>query len=461
MPYQISLHRAVTLLLLATPFLVLAACGGGGATAPSTPGGTAPTYSIGGTATGLTGSVVLRDNNADNLTVTANGAFTFATHIAGGGAYSVSVFTRPAGQTCTVTRGSGAASSDVANIALYCATKVAVTTSGNHLLKDGAVWTPHGVILMAFNAPPSALNDPSVIASNAFYRTELLPAYQHYSVADFPAIKAWGADLVRFNVSQAGLDPSNALYSKDYVSSVSDAVLAARATGLEVIVCVFGKEEAAPVPLPSDATVRAWNVLAPLFNGDQGILYEMFNEPPALPTSDDWAAWAAATNPVIAAIRATGSTNVVIADGLTYGIFLDGAPSLADPLNQVAYATHPWFKSSASSQVRATWDAHFGNFAATAPVIATAWAVGNNNYCDANTPAAALGLLQYLQSKQIGLVGYAYDSVPTMQNNSIVTDYNGTPTTFANGAQCGQPNFGAGAIIQDWFRTGVPPSQPE
>ena len=126
------------LLSLAT-MLVLAACGGGGAaTATNIPGGTAPTYSIGGTVTGLTGSVVLQTNNADKLTVTANGPFKFATHTASGGAHSVSVLTQPAGQTCTVTSGSRAASSAAANIALFCATKVAVTTSGNHLLRQHA-----------------------------------------------------------------------------------------------------------------------------------------------------------------------------------------------------------------------------------------------------------------------------------------------------------------------------------
>ena len=334
----------------------------------------------------------------------------------------------------------------------------AITTSGNRLLKDGVIWIPHGLIITALNAPPSALNDPAIIASNSFYRNELLPAYQHYSLATLDAIKTWGADLVRFNVSQAGLDPQNVLYADSYVSSVRNSVLYARSIGLNVIVCVFGKEENPPVNLPSDATIRAWKVLAPLFNGDEGILYEMFNEPPALPTPDNWAAWAVATNPVIAAIRATGSTNVVIADGLTYGIFLNGAPHLTDPLNKVAYATHPWF-ATATNQTQASWDRNFGNFAATAPVIATAWAVGLNNYCDAGTPAAALGFLQYLQSKQIGLIGYGYDVIPNANNNSMVTDYNGTPTTFSNGIQCGQSGLGAGAIIQYWFRTGIPPSQ--
>ena len=40
-------------------------------------GGT--TYSVGGTVSGLSGTVVLQDNGSDNLSVSANGSFTFAT----------------------------------------------------------------------------------------------------------------------------------------------------------------------------------------------------------------------------------------------------------------------------------------------------------------------------------------------------------------------------------------------
>ena len=40
---------------------------------------TNPTYSVGGRVSGLSGTVVLQDNGGDNLTVTANGSFTFAT----------------------------------------------------------------------------------------------------------------------------------------------------------------------------------------------------------------------------------------------------------------------------------------------------------------------------------------------------------------------------------------------
>ena len=49
---------------------------------------TTPTYSVGGTVSGLTGTVVLQDNGGDNLSVAANGSFSFATQLASGAAYA-------------------------------------------------------------------------------------------------------------------------------------------------------------------------------------------------------------------------------------------------------------------------------------------------------------------------------------------------------------------------------------
>ena len=81
------------------------------------------TYTIGGTVSGLTGTgLVLQDNGGDNLAVSASGSFTFSTTVASGAAYSVTVLTQPAGQSCTVTNGSGTASANVMNVQVACTT---------------------------------------------------------------------------------------------------------------------------------------------------------------------------------------------------------------------------------------------------------------------------------------------------------------------------------------------------
>src|SRR5580658_8306013 len=119
-------------LLLASVFL--AACSGlpSSSTSSGTGTGTGP-FTIGGTVTGLTGTgLVLQDNGADNLAVKASGSFTFATSIATGGAYLVTVATQPTNpaQSCAVTGGSGKATANVTTIAIACTTAATNATIG-------------------------------------------------------------------------------------------------------------------------------------------------------------------------------------------------------------------------------------------------------------------------------------------------------------------------------------------
>ena len=65
------------------------------------------TFTVGGIVSGLSGSVTLRNNAGDDLATNTNGNFTFNTTLPGGSAYAVTVFSQPAGQTCTVANGSG------------------------------------------------------------------------------------------------------------------------------------------------------------------------------------------------------------------------------------------------------------------------------------------------------------------------------------------------------------------
>jgi hypothetical protein len=78
------------------------------------------TVRIGGTITGLVGNLVLQNNAGDNLSVTTNGPFTFATPLNNGAAYSVTVLTQPPGPTCVVANGSGTATANVTSVSVTC-----------------------------------------------------------------------------------------------------------------------------------------------------------------------------------------------------------------------------------------------------------------------------------------------------------------------------------------------------
>jgi len=90
-----------------------------------------PDYTIGGSVSGLTGSVVLQNNGGDDLSINANGSFTFVTSIASGSTYNVTVLNQPSGQSCSVTAGSGTANAVVDTVQVTCADIPAYLIGGN------------------------------------------------------------------------------------------------------------------------------------------------------------------------------------------------------------------------------------------------------------------------------------------------------------------------------------------
>jgi N-acetylneuraminic acid mutarotase len=131
-------------------------------------------FTIGGTVTGLTGSVTLQDNGQDTLTVTANGSFTFKSAVASGGGYSIAVLTQPAGQTCAVANGSGTATANVTNVAVSCTTTPLYTVGGAVINLTGA-----GITIQDNGADNLALNP----GTTQFVFATALPSGAAYSVS--------------------------------------------------------------------------------------------------------------------------------------------------------------------------------------------------------------------------------------------------------------------------------------
>lgn len=101
-------------LFLASAFLTACGGGGGGTTAP------AATYTIGVTVNGLSGTLVLLNNGVNPLNVTADGSFNFSTAATNGTPYAVTVSSKPALQTCTVSNNSGNVSGADINLTVNC-----------------------------------------------------------------------------------------------------------------------------------------------------------------------------------------------------------------------------------------------------------------------------------------------------------------------------------------------------
>lgn len=89
------------------------------------------TFSVGGTLSGLSGSITLQNNGGDDIVLTADGSFTFATELGDGEAYDVTVSSQPGGQDCSVTNGAGNIdSADVTDVAVDCATTGTLVIGG-------------------------------------------------------------------------------------------------------------------------------------------------------------------------------------------------------------------------------------------------------------------------------------------------------------------------------------------
>jgi hypothetical protein len=129
-------------------------------------------YALGGTVSGLTsGTLTLANGSGSNtVNVTANGAFQLPANVAYGSTYAVTVQTQPAaGQTCTVSNGTGPMpASAVTNVTVTCAATTytiggsvsGLTTTGLVLQNNGADNTS-----VAANATQFSMNTAVAYAS--------------------------------------------------------------------------------------------------------------------------------------------------------------------------------------------------------------------------------------------------------------------------------------------------------
>jgi hypothetical protein len=195
--------------LSAVALIAVVGCGSGKSTPPPP-----ATYTIGGTITGLTGTgLVLQDNGGDNLTVSANAtSFSFSTAVMSGGAYSVTVLTQPAGQSCTVTGGSGTATANVTNVSVACIEAYTIGGSVLGLSGAGLVLQDNGGNNLAVSATAISFAftfDGPIPNGGAYYSVTVLsnPAGQACTVAN--PIGTATADVTNVDVSCTNLSAVN------------------------------------------------------------------------------------------------------------------------------------------------------------------------------------------------------------------------------------------------------------
>ena len=311
-----------------------------------------------------------------------------------------------------------------------------VRVSGNKLLKNGKVWQPRGLSMVGSLTQGAAVE-----------------AYAHWGEAELAAAKAWGADSLRFQVAQPYLDPRGGQDTAAYVARLRSMIDLARSRGFVMVLSMQDQSLAGgdATPLQDASTERAWRTLAPLYANDPYVIYELFNEPDNQATPAGWSTWKnggdgyVGHQQLVNLLRSLGAKNVLLADGAQKSGVLTGLPLLADPLNQLGYATHPYYIGAVRSDPNA-WEKRFGYLAATHVVVSTEWnAHGRRGGCAPDDPVLARRLMVYLESKNIGMYGWAFDWPGT-----LVQDWSWAPSTFDRWT-CGSAKNGAGELLQEFF----------
>ncbi|MBK9131744.1 MAG: Ig-like domain-containing protein [Gammaproteobacteria bacterium] len=96
------------------------------------------THTIGGVISGLSGTLVLQNNGADDLPLSANGDFIFSTPLSAGAGYSIAISQQPDGYVCAVSDGVGAmGTADIVDVTVTCL--LAATNADNDEGGGGAV----------------------------------------------------------------------------------------------------------------------------------------------------------------------------------------------------------------------------------------------------------------------------------------------------------------------------------
>ncbi|HKT40150.1 MAG TPA: cellulase family glycosylhydrolase [Ktedonobacterales bacterium] len=321
---------------------------------------------------------------------------------------------------------------------------------------------------IAATATPTAITDPNgvhvqgtqlyhqgrAIALIGFNRTSLeysCTGDEHLKLADFQAMRAWGANVVRLPTSSefwanaGGACPT-------YRATVQRVVASARAAHLFVILDL---QWSAPFDLPGDRTrggvqcpmpdagkdAAMWQDIARLYSNDTGVLFDLYGEPFGI----SWSTWlnggrvtegcyiiggpsarreagtyqAIGMRPLVKLIREIAPDNVIIVSGTNWGFDLSGIPSgFAIPDKNIVYDTHPF---DYGGKQRGDWSRAFGQTSAQYPVIAGEF---GSYSCGTSYIRQAI---DYFNARHISWLAWSWQTGPC-SGPSLLADWAGAPS---------------------------------
>jgi endoglucanase len=260
------------------------------------------------------------------------------------------------------------------------------------------------------------------------------------------SIKSWHVNTVRVPLNEdCWLDINGApgqFSGSMYQQAIAGFVTLLRQAGMYVILDLHwnaggtnkstGQQEMAD----ADHGPAFWTSVASMFKTDQGILFDLYNEPHDIP----WACWlsggcqtagwtVAGMQQLLDAVRATGALNVVMAGGVAYASDLTGwlGNKPNDSAGNLAASFHTYnFTGCADTTC---WTQQIQPVADVVPVITGE--LGENDcgqgYID--------GYMTWADTAGVSYLGWAWNTANCSTFPALITDYSGTATGFGAGLQ--------------------------
>ncbi len=287
---------ALSLVLLSS--LLVVACGGGSGgskssssssavlssassiNSSSSQSSTAISYSLGGSVSGLDGSLKLQAGNQQSLTISQNGAFSFTNPIAAGTQISLSLSDTPFRQQCVINSATSfALQNNVTNISVSC-TPLGVLTGNVSSYHTGSPINQAYVTVTAVNAEGETLMSASARTNETgAFRIEGL------GVAERFVLNAWGegfatrSEVFANSAEQPNVDRSALVLQANYSTGFSASSAANLAVDGQTLVELPANAFVTANGSPASGTIiPALTIIDP--SGDAGVMpgnYEVRN----------------------------------------------------------------------------------------------------------------------------------------------------------------------------------------
>jgi hypothetical protein len=297
-----------------------------------------------------------------------------------------------------------------------------VTTVAGHTIAPGGFYTEGNKIF-------DAQGNVHVFKGIARPSMEFDPAGQGITRDDIQRMKATGANVIRFALSEGYWLSTHPQFNPNYQAYVDRAIQWTLQNGMAAIVDLhWSGNPAAQQQMADRQSITFWQQVAAKYKNDGRVIFELYNEPhdvsPQVWKSGDGTF--AGMQQMYDAVRQAGANNLVLVGGLDFAYNLEQViPSQQLTGTNIAYVTHPYrFKSPPPPQ-------GYDGVTAMVPVLATEFGdadVGGIGPNDCGT-AAYTNAINDFNRLGVGWTAWAWTVAPSRcAFPSLIDKYDGTPT---------------------------------